>query len=160
MDTRQRRQSLIRRLVGAGPVRSQAALSALLKREGVACTQATLSRDLRELGMVKGACGYTDPGGSPPEPAGLARAARALLLGARAAGTLVVIRTPPGAAPSLALELDRTPPQGVLGTVAGDDTVFAATGSVSGAAKVARRLVAMARTERSHRALDQSGRQR
>lgn len=160
MDARQRRQALIRKLVGATPVRSQSALSALLKREGVACTQATLSRDLRELGMVKGASGYTEPGGSAPEPAGVVRAARALLLEARAAGTLVVIRTPPGAAPSLALELDRTPPEGVLGTVAGDDTVFAATGSVRGAAKVARRLVAMARAEHSHKALDQSGRKR
>ncbi|MCC6951954.1 MAG: arginine repressor [Phycisphaerales bacterium] len=160
MDTRQRRQSLIRRLVGATPVRSQAALSALLKREGVACTQATLSRDLRELGMVKGASGYAEPGGSPPEQAGLVRAARALLLEARAAGTLVVIRTPPGGAPSLALELDRTPPEGVLGTVAGDDTVFAATGSVSGAAKVARRLVAMARAEHAHERFEQGGRQR
>lgn len=160
MDTRQRRQSLIRRLVVATPVRSQAALSMLLRREGVACTQATLSRDLRELGMVKGASGYAEPGGPAPTRTDLVRAARALLLGARAAGTLVVIRTPPGAAPSLALELDRTPPEGVVGTVAGDDTVFAATGSVRGAAKVARRLVAMARAAHAPKKLDQSGRQR
>lgn len=150
MDSRQRRRSLIRKLVASGPVRSQAALSAMLRGEGVACTQATLSRDLRELGMVKGAAGYSEPGAASADAGGLARAARALLLEAHAAGTLVVIRTPPGGAPSLALELDRTPPKGVAGTVAGDDTVFAATDSAARAARVARRLGAMARAARSH----------
>lgn len=150
MDTRQRRQSLIRGLVASGPVRSQEALSAMLRRKGVACTQATLSRDLRELGMVKGAAGYSEAGAAPVQTSGLARAARSLLLKAHVAGTLVVIRTPPGGAPSLALELDRTPPEGVVGTVAGDDTVFAATDSPARAARVARRLGALARATPSH----------
>ncbi|MCE7974760.1 MAG: arginine repressor [Leptolyngbya sp. PLA1] len=157
MESRQRRHSLIRKLVASGPVRSQAALSSMLRRQGVTCTQATLSRDLRELGMVKGANGYAEPGVAPAKPGTLARVVQALLLKADAAGTLVVIRTPPGAAPSLALELDRTPPEGVVGTIAGDDTVFAATGSTARAGRVARLLGDMARAARPNDTRDPSG---
>jgi transcriptional regulator of arginine metabolism len=135
--TKAARQARVAALLERTRVHSQSELAQLLSHEGVYVTQATLSRDLEDLGAEKvrqpdGAQAYAVPaGGARPRPydhadpdARLARLLEELLISAEASGPLVVLRTPPGGAHLLASALDRTPPTGVMGTVAGDDTVL------------------------------------
>lgn len=134
--TRAARQGRIVELIRDGAVRSQSELLALLDAEGIGTTQATLSRDLDELGAVKlrGADGgtpvYVIPDdGSPVRgiEGGTGRLARLLgelLVSADASGNLAVLRTPPGAAHYLASALDRAALHDVVGTIAGDDTLL------------------------------------
>lgn len=139
MGERVKRQAVIAGLLAGGPVATQDALLAALAEAGVRTTQATLSRDLREMGVVKGAAGYVLPdAGSPrgwsPVPGvastgALERVLKAYLVSVAAGVGQVVCKTAPGHAQVVALELDRTPPAGVLGTVGGDDTVFVAVDS-------------------------------
>jgi transcriptional regulator of arginine metabolism len=132
-------------------VRSQAELAALLHDAGVHVTQATLSRDLDELGAVKlrGADGgvpvYVIPDdGSPVRgvEGGTGRLSRLLgelLVSSDASGNLAVLRTPPGGAHYLASALDRAALHDVVGTIAGDDTVLVvAREPLTGAQLVAR----------------------
>lgn len=145
------RHSLIRSLIGAARVDSQDRLQSLLHDEGIDVTQATLSRDLRELGVLKGASGYvleSQPsrnGDSAISTEGLRRALAAFAIAVRYGGTTVVVKTGPGQASALALELDRANLHGVLGTVAGDDTVFVATGTAQEAGKLSRELSKLGR---------------
>ena len=148
--TRATRQARIVELVSQEQVRSQTELLALLEAEGIETTQATLSRDLDELGAVKlrGAGGvpvYVIPDdGSPVRgiEGGTARLVRLLgdlLVSADASGNLAVLRTPPGAAHYLASALDRAALHDVVGTIAGDDTlVVVAREPLTGAQLVAR----------------------
>ncbi|GJM18627.1 MAG: arginine repressor [Phycisphaeraceae bacterium] len=133
MPTPLKRQALIREILAEGPVSSQDRLGELLLGRGVRATQATLSRDLRELGVVKGPEGYR----LPMEPmrrrlrglaatGALERVIRQYVVGMDEALGLIVMRTGPGHAQVVALELDRTPPEGLAGTIAGDDTMFLA----------------------------------
>jgi transcriptional regulator of arginine metabolism len=134
--TRVARQARIVELITQRAVHSQSELLALLEAEGIGSTQATLSRDLDELGAVKlrGADGgtpvYVIPDdGSPVRgiEGGTARLARLLgelLVSADASGNLAVLRTPPGAAHYLASALDRAALHDVVGTIAGDDTLL------------------------------------
>jgi transcriptional regulator of arginine metabolism len=126
--TKAARQSRIADLLAGRPVRSQAELARLLAEDGLAATQATLSRDLEELGATKddaGAYRVADPGSrTVPEGQRLARLCEELLVSAEAASNLVVLRTPPGGAHLLASAIDRGPLPSVAGTVAGDDTVL------------------------------------
>lgn len=125
---RERRHAAILRAVGEHPVHSQAELQVLLKRGGIRVNQGTLSRDLRELGLVKGADGYAVPNGAAAVAAGggdeLTRMVREWLESAVAAQNQVVLRTPPAGSQPLAIAIDRTAPPGVVGTIAGDDTVL------------------------------------
>lgn len=140
MTDRQRRQALICRLLAGGPIPSQEALVARLASLGVHTTQATLSRDFRDLGVLKGPEGYFLPESEParalprpPEPDfrydSLARVVSQYLVSVAGGVGQVVIHTNPGHAQLIALELDRFPPVGVLGTIAGDDTIFVAVES-------------------------------
>ena len=134
--SRAARQARIVELITQRTVHSQSELLALLEAEGIASTQATLSRDLDELGAVKlrGADGgtpvYVIPDdGSPVRgiEGGTARLARLLgelLVSADASGNLAVLRTPPGGAHYLASALDRAALHDVVGTIAGDDTLL------------------------------------
>ena len=134
--TRVARQARIVELITQRAVHSQSELLALLEAEGIGSTQATLSRDLDELGAVKlrGADGgipvYVIPDdGSPVRgiEGGTARLSRLLgelLVSADASGNLAVLRTPPGAAHYLASALDRAALHDVVGTIAGDDTLL------------------------------------
>jgi transcriptional regulator of arginine metabolism len=124
--------------------RSQEELAAMLRREGIEATQATLSRDLRELGVLKGPEGYTLPRGQAAPAVELREAAGAYLLSAQTAGTVVVLRTGPGQASALALQIDRSALDGAVGTVAGDDTIFIAAKSARDAARIARILQELA----------------
>jgi transcriptional regulator of arginine metabolism len=149
--TRAARQARIVELIRDRAVHSQTELLGLLEAEGIGTTQATLSRDLDELGAVKlrGADGgtpvYVIPDdGSPVRgiDGGTARLARLLgelLVSADASGNLAVLRTPPGAAHYLASALDRAALHDVVGTIAGDDTLLVvAREPLTGAQLVAR----------------------
>ena len=134
--TRAGRQSRIVALLSAQSVHSQSELAALLAADGIEVTQATLSRDLEELGAVKlrGADGGTGvyivpEDGSPVRgvTGGTERVSRLLsdlLVSTDASGNLAVLRTPPGAAHYLASALDRAALPFVVGTIAGDDTIL------------------------------------
>jgi transcriptional regulator of arginine metabolism len=136
--TRVGRQARIVAILSSAEVRSQSELAALLAADGIETTQATLSRDLEELGAVKlrGADGgvgvYVVPeDGSPVRgvSGGTARLSRLLgelLVSTDASANLAVLRTPPGGADYLASAIDRAALPYVVGTIAGDDTVFVA----------------------------------
>ena len=148
MLTKAQRHERITRLVQNQAVYSQQELQDLLRKAGVEVTQATLSRDLTAMGVLKGPNGYVLPG-SPASVAAvpgdsaealLQRTLRREMRGIDVGGNIVVIRTDVGHASVLAVELDRVRPDEVLGTIAGDDTIFLATRGNMAAAKLARRL--------------------
>lgn len=134
--TRAGRQARIVALLSAQPVHSQTELATLLATEGIEVTQATLSRDLEELGAVKlrgadgGVGAYVVPeDGSPVRGVSggterLTRLLGELLVSTDASGNLAVLRTPPGAAHYLASAIDRAALPEVVGTIAGDDTIL------------------------------------
>jgi transcriptional regulator of arginine metabolism len=125
-----RRQSVILEAVQRQPVRSQEQLRRLLKGAGFDVTQATLSRDVRELGLVKGG---PDAAYQSTMPASNGNAARSLLNRAVAdylsrvdrVEQLVVLRTGPGQAQLLGVALDGARLPEIIGTIAGDDTILA-----------------------------------
>jgi transcriptional regulator of arginine metabolism len=133
--TKTARHARIVTLIRSRAIRAQTELADLLTAEGVPVTQATLSRDLEELGAVKVRAADGPPAYMIPEdgtaalrpaqdaPARLQRLLRELLTGADHSGNLVVLRTPPGAAQYLASALDRSGLPDVVGTIAGDDTI-------------------------------------
>jgi transcriptional regulator of arginine metabolism len=155
--TKAARQARIAELLLSQPVGSQTELGRLLGDAGVAVTQATLSRDLDELGAVKtrtaAGIAYTVPEENAPRggttqqvDARLARLLEDLLVSVEATGAFVVLRTPPGGAHLLASALDRAGLPDVAGTVAGDDTVLLITREpvTSDAAALADRLLHLA----------------
>ena len=123
-------------------VKNQSALQERLAEAGFAVNQATLSRDLRTLGVVKGKDGYELPQAplSPDVAQSLWHAVHTWLVGATAAQNLVVLRTPPGGASALGLAIDRAALSGVIGTIAGDDTVLAICADTAKARALVRRL--------------------
>jgi transcriptional regulator of arginine metabolism len=136
--TKAARQARIVELLESRPVASQTELGRLLAAAGVAVTQATVSRDLDELGAVKtrtsSGTTYVVPQENAPRAgtaeavdARLGRLLEELLVSAEATGSTVVLRTPPGGAHLLGSALDRAGLPEVAGTVAGDDTVLLVT---------------------------------
>lgn len=152
------RQARIVELIRRRAVRSQGELLRLLEASGIETTQATLSRDLDELGAVKlrgadgGTPAYVIPeDGSPVRgvEGGTSRLSRLLgelLVSADASGNLAVLRTPPGAAHYLASALDRAALRDVVGTIAGDDTVLVVAREPLTGAGLASRLQQLCRT--------------
>lgn len=145
--TRAGRHARIVELVRDRAVRSQTELAELLAGEGVQVTQATLSRDLEELGAVKVSGHYLIPedGRAPlraaeQPPARLVRLLRELLTGTEASANIAVLRTPPGAAQFLASALDRSGLADVVGTIAGDDTILVVARDATGGRALADRL--------------------
>ncbi|MGO9268729.1 MAG: arginine repressor [Terriglobia bacterium] len=138
------RRTQILELVGAGSIATQAELSAKLGRRGIHVTQATLSRDIEELGLVKTREGYRLPGAAaasePPQPP-LDVVLKEFVREVRLAANLVVIRTHPGNAQTVAYTLDASPWPEVVGTVAGDDTIFLATAGPRDAAHVRKKIM-------------------
>lgn len=148
-----RRQHVIARLLGEHAVTSQAQLVELLGAEGVAATQATVSRDLEDLGAVRvrmpGVDGQVYALAELPKDqvAPLDHLRRVLgewVVDLAVSSNLVVVRTPPGSAHVVASALDRTGIEGVLGTVAGDDTVLVIAEAEGGGAAVRARLAELA----------------
>jgi transcriptional regulator of arginine metabolism len=123
VTTARRRQLIAHRLQGS-LVESQEVLASILKDEGIDTTQATISRDLAAIGALKGPDGYVLSGVDVHAPL---ESIRDHALSVTAAASIVVIKTAPGHAHIVGVELDRHPPPGVLGTIAGDDTLFLAT---------------------------------
>ena len=128
-----RRLTAIRQLVEHEPVHSQEEMRKRLRTMGFDVTQATLSRDLKALGLVKRAVdGAYQPEGAnahaPASPAAavvaLSRALGEFMLSADIAQQLVVLKTGPGQAQLLALAVDRAQLADVVGTIAGDDTIL------------------------------------
>jgi transcriptional regulator of arginine metabolism len=155
--SRASRQARITELVSTMAIRSQTELAKLLVAEGVDVTQATLSRDLDELGAVKlrgadsGAPVYVIPeDGSPVRgvqggTSRLARLLAELMVSVDASGNLMVLRTPPGAAQFLASAIDRAALEEVVGSIAGDDTVAVIAREPLSGKDLAERFAALAR---------------
>lgn len=130
------RQSHILKLIRTRRVHTQEELARALRALKIPATQVTLSRDIRELGLVKTPDGYAAADAVvPPIPSGpdVATLAREFLLDVRAAHNLLVLRTPPAQANSLAAALDRAEWPEVAGTIAGDDTVLVVAPDVKAA---------------------------
>jgi transcriptional regulator of arginine metabolism len=125
-----RRQALILELLGRESVRNQEQLRHGLRALGVDVTQATLSRDIKELGLMKRASdgayqrpmAQAPPGGSAAT--GLSRAVAEFVTGVDRVQNLIVLRTGPGQAHAAAIAIDRAQLGEVVGTIAGDDTIL------------------------------------
>jgi transcriptional regulator of arginine metabolism len=141
MNSASRRRA-IRRILTSQTVSSQLALVSKLAEEGFDVTQATVSRDLKELGAGKvrapdGGFMYALRAG---EEGSLDRILVEFAGQILWSGNLVVLRTPPGAAHVVAGAIDRSSVEGVLGTVAGDDTVLVVVDGTTGGRKIAEEL--------------------
>ena len=152
---KQLRQRAIRDLVEQRPIRTQQELAAALRERGFRTTQATISRDVAELGLIKAGRSGTQAYAIPPrlreaDTSGEDRI-RTLLrdmpVEIRDAGTMLVLRTLPGSAHPLAAALDRARWPEVVGSLAGDDTVFVAFADRGTLGRVKRRLMELAESE-------------
>ena len=145
MNMKARRQSAILELVSGRPVRSQDALRRLLAAMGIPATQATISRDVKELGLVKraadGAYQAAQGAAAPAIPdERVRRAVAEYLRHVERVQQLLVLKTDPGQAQPLAFALDHAAWPEVVGTVAGDDTILVVLRTEGGARTVGRRV--------------------
>ena len=149
---KQLRQRAIRDLVEQRPIRTQQELAAALRERGFRATQATISRDVAELGLGKGsregrAAYVLPPRLRDAEVSGEDRLRRLIAdvpVEFRVADLLLVIKTLPGSAHAVAAALDRTRWPEIVGSIAGDDTVFVATGDKGSLRRLRDRLVGLA----------------
>ena len=132
-DLRARRQKAIAEIIRGGAIGSQDEVTSRLSGLGFAVTQATVSRDLDQIGAVKvkrgGVLGYALPdqiSGSDWAAARLEHILSEWVQSVEAAGNLIVVKTPPGSAHLVALALDQSDLPEIAGTVSGDDTLFLA----------------------------------
>jgi transcriptional regulator of arginine metabolism len=148
---KQLRQRAIRDLVEQRPIRTQQELAAALRDRGFQATQATISRDVAELGLGKGsregrAAYVLPPRLRDAEVSGEDRLRRLLVdvpVEFRVADLILVIKTLPGSAHAVAAALDRTRWPEIIGSIAGDDTVFVATGDRSSLRRLRDRLIGL-----------------
>ena len=126
MITKKARQGRILEIVRKRSVRSQEELSSILSTENVPVTQSTLSRDIRELGLIKARGKYQSPEDKlpPAQNEYLRRALEQYVLSTGVSGNIVVVKTSPGNAHSVGVVLDAAQWPEVMGTIAGDDTIF------------------------------------
>jgi transcriptional regulator of arginine metabolism len=138
------RHGQILKLVRSGAIFTQDELAHALKKSGIQATQVTLSRDIRELRLVKTQDGYaeTTAEGAGPQFSTLAAE---FLVDVRSAQNLVVLRTAPGHANSVAVALDEEEWPDVVGTIAGDDTILVIAPDVGTAARIRKKLLALLR---------------
>jgi transcriptional regulator of arginine metabolism len=149
---KQLRQRAIRDLVEQRPIRTQQELAAALRERGFRATQATISRDVAELGLGKGSREGRSAYVLPPrlrdaEVSGEDRLRRLLAdvpVEFRTADLLLVIKTLPGSAHAVAAALDRTRWPEAIGSIAGDDTVFVATADRASLRRLRDRLIGLA----------------
>ncbi len=135
MTAQQQRRAVLRQIVQQTPVRSQAELQAVLAQHDVHVSQATLSRDIQALGLLKMPLPeqrYVLPAlpGQQRHRERLQVALQHFVLGCTAAGNLLVIKTSPGSAHTVAADLDAVGLPEIVGTVAGDDTILVVTRTV------------------------------
>jgi transcriptional regulator of arginine metabolism len=127
------RQRAILALIARRPVHSQDELAQLLAKQGHETTQATISRDIRELGLIKVPLRdgnethfkYVEPSAGPSYLSRLHRIVAELVLSIAGSGNLVVLRTPPGSGMLVASAVDEAGWPEIIGTIGGDDTVLA-----------------------------------
>jgi transcriptional regulator of arginine metabolism len=134
-------------LIKAGLIHSQSDLVKQLKKAGFVVTQATASRDLEEIGAVRGrsSSGESVYMISDSDDESISRTMPVpsdLIISVEASGNLAVVRTPPGGAQLLASSLDHSGISEIIGTIAGDDTVLVVSRKASGGAQLARELLA------------------
>jgi len=139
------RHGQILKLIRANRISTQEELAQGLKKLGIQTTQVTLSRDIREMRLVKTQEGYaeTAPEESRPQFDNLASE---FLLDVRAAQNLVVLRTAPGHASSVAVALDNEEWPEIVGTIAGDDTILIIAPDKPVAGRIQKKLLALLRT--------------
>lgn len=146
MDKVYRRTQIVD-LLRNDEVETQEELRRKLARRGIQVTQATVSRDIEELGLIKTRTGYRLPEAvEQPMPSlepTLAVVLKEFLTDVRQAANLVILKTRPGNAHSVAVALDADPWAEIVGTVAGDDTIFIATPSAHHAEAIRRRIRAL-----------------
>jgi transcriptional regulator of arginine metabolism len=141
------RRNAILRILRSGVVRRQSDLAMLLKREGFEVTQSSVSRDLRELGVLKASGRYLVPPDEISRANGDFGALSQFVRTVRAAGnSITVIRTTIGAAASVAVALDKAEWPEVVGTISGDDTIFLATADSRAQHRLIDRLNALFRS--------------
>ena len=141
--TKPARQRAILETVERQPLASQEELRRVLMRRGFEVTQATLSRDIHELGLVKTVHGYALPNDAPSPDAGRPtpeRMIREFVHGSRQAQNLLVLKTNPGSAQPVAVAIDRQNWPEVVGTVAGDDTILCVCTDKRAAGRLAQRI--------------------
>jgi transcriptional regulator of arginine metabolism len=149
---KQLRQQQIRDLLAQRSIRTQQELASALRERGFRATQATVSRDIAELGLVKVGRGANQAYALPPrteavEATGeerLAKLLRDLPIEIRQAGLLLVVRAVPGSAHAIAAALDRTRWPEVVGSIAGDDTLFVAFADRASLLRIRKRLIRLA----------------
>ncbi len=152
MSTKAQRQQALIRIIENAEVSSQTQLQKLLAKEGIKATQVTVSRDLEEVGAIKvrSSSGDTVYAIATFEPARratsdqLRRVMSEWVAEVSHSGQMVVLRTPPGCAHVVASALDRAAPNGLLGTVAGDDTIICVATEGVGGKKLANELRSLA----------------
>ena len=120
MRKRQQRQDAIRRVVRSGRVKTQRTLVELLRKEGFDCTQATVSRDITEMGLRK----LPDGIYVLAEDLHLQRMVNDLVRDVGRSANLVLVKAQAGTAPGVAAALDAAELEGILGSVSGDDTIL------------------------------------
>ena len=148
MSSKQQRQRVIAQLIGSGEISSQPQLKARLSEKGIDATQATVSRDLEDLGAVKvrvagGEVRYAIPEYEPARMAPSDQLRRVLsewVAEVTWSGNIVVLRTPPGCAHVVASALDRSANPRLIGTVAGDDTILCVADRVDAGSDLAAEL--------------------
>ena len=128
-------------LIKAGKISSQSDLVKELKKSGFVVTQATASRDLEEIGAVRGRDGYTIAESDNDSMARSMPLPGDLILSVESSGNLAVVRTPPGGAQFLASALDHSGLKSIIGTIAGDDTVLVVSRKASGGGELAKELL-------------------
>jgi transcriptional regulator of arginine metabolism len=134
------RQGQILKLIRTRPIHTQDELAAELKKEmGIHATQVTLSRDMRELALVKTTEGYRQV--AAPSGPDFAAIAAGFLYDVRMAQNLIVLKTSPGHANSIAVALDQEEWPEIVGTIAGDDTILVVTPDVATANAVRERFM-------------------
>ncbi|MCL1588594.1 MAG: arginine repressor [Actinomycetia bacterium] len=139
------RRRLMRSILAKEPVASQAELRDALAGGGFDVTQATVSRDLNAIGAgrVKNAAGVVyrlGPAGTDAEKASLFQAVDEFVMAVGVSGNLVVLHVPPGAAQFVASRIDAANVDGIMGTIAGDDTILIVTDAEVGADTISQRV--------------------
>jgi transcriptional regulator of arginine metabolism len=140
------RQKTILEILHKGPVESQEELQGVLARRGFDVGQATLSRDIRELGLVKTYDGYMPANGAAsaePVLPSVSRLVREFVLEVRLAQNLLVLKTSVGSAQPVAASIDAEDWSEVVGTLAGDDTILVISQDNKSAHQLARRIEGM-----------------
>jgi transcriptional regulator of arginine metabolism len=141
------RHQAILELLGETSVSSQEELQKLLRRRGFDAGQATLSRDIRDLGLVKSASGYSLPGREVAAPESdlpsVSRLVREFVTSVRAAENLLVTKTSTGSAQPVAAALDEENWPEAIGTIAGDDTILIVCSDRRAAVRLAGRIQEM-----------------